>query len=90
MGGTGQNYWLPDGIPKQTKSKAAGDAKEAAEEGPPEEASGMDVDVGEEGAAEPRQATAVAPAAKNTGELSQLMVNLSLHQLACVCTRAWS
>ena len=88
MGGTVQNYWLPDGIPKQAKSKAAGDAKEAAEEGPDEEGSGVSVDVGEEGTAEPEQATAAAPADRKTGGTSGLMVTVSLYQLASIWTRA--
>ena len=89
MGGTVQNYWLPDGIPKQAKSKAAGDAKEAAEEEPSEEGSGVDVDVGEEGTAEPEQATAAASAARKIGGTSGLMVTVSLYQLASSWTRPW-
>ena len=77
MSGTTQNYWLPDGIPKQAKSKAAGDAQEAAEEGPPEEGSGVDVDVGEER----EQATAAAPAAEKTGGTLGLILTPSLHYL---------
>ena len=84
-----QNYWIPDGIPKQAKSKAAGDAKEAAEEGQSMEGSGVDVDVGEEGTAEPEQATAAAPAASKTGGTSGLMSTTSLHQLAGTRTALW-
>ena len=89
MGDTVQNYWLPDGIPKQAKSKAAGDAKEAAEEEPSEEGSGVDVDVGEEATAAPEQAIAAATAAKKTGRVSQVLLTPSLQGLASIWTLAW-
>ena len=86
--GTAQNYWIPDGVPKQTKSKAELGAKETAGEGPPEEGSGVDADADEEGSAEPEQVVAAAPAAKRAGETSGLTLTLSLHQLASIWMRA--